>query len=91
MSLPSSKRFTARRHGCAGFGLLALLVAVAATVPVFTLSVARDLTRLPELVEQIFAWHDVGRLSPNAPNSSVPAMEHTHKASPTSYSGEVCS
>lgn len=33
MSLPSSKRFTARRHGCAGFGLLALLVAVAATVP----------------------------------------------------------
>ena len=36
---------------------LAAAAAVAATVPVFTLSVARDLTRLNELVKQIFHWH----------------------------------
>jgi hypothetical protein len=42
---------------------LAAAAAVAATVPVYALSVARDLARLPELVEQVFAWHQ-GMTSP---------------------------
>jgi hypothetical protein len=70
---------------------LSAAIAVVSTVPVFTLAVARDLTRLPELVQQIFDWHDVARTSASMPISSVPGTEHTRKPSFTSYSPEVSS
>jgi hypothetical protein len=70
---------------------LSAAVKVAATVPVFTLAVTRDLARLPELVEQIFAWHDLGRTSPNMTSASLPGTEQTHQVSRPSYSGEVYS
>ena len=70
---------------------LSAAIAVAATVPVFTLSVARDLARLPELVEQVFAWHDVGRTSKHSANGPLAGAEQTYRASQTSHSDEVCS
>ena len=69
---------------------LSAAVKVAATVPVFTLAVARDLARLPELVEQIFAWHDLGHTSPNMTSASTSGTEQTRQASRPSHSGEVC-
>jgi hypothetical protein len=41
---------------------LTAAASVAATVPVYSLTVARDLARLPELVEQVFAWHQPSSL-----------------------------
>jgi hypothetical protein len=69
---------------------LAAAAAVAASVPVFTLSVARDLGRLPELVEQIFDWHDATRTSRRALHDAA-ADRRIHDTSPPSDSREVCS
>lgn len=48
--------------------LLDQTVALASNVPIFDLSVVRDLERLPEVVEHLVAWH--GLPGPDRPDSS---------------------
>jgi hypothetical protein len=40
---------------------------VTRSVPVYSLEVARDLNRLPEVVERLFAWHSAGVPRPGGP------------------------
>jgi hypothetical protein len=68
---------------------LAAAAAVAATVPVYALSVARDLARLPELVEQVFAWHQGTTLLPRGEgDAGHPTEQPMHHPSSTPASDE---
>jgi hypothetical protein len=48
---------------------------IAATVPVYSLRIARDFARLPEAVQQLFAWHSAAERNAASDTAAHPAGE----------------